>query len=125
MFPTKPSNASVCAVERRQREDSAPRINEMFPQLSALSIHVDEHSSVLSPRYVRRVVIQNAPALFILPCSDPNCSDGGHDISSDIIGQVRSKRREFDGSHVCGGWIGSRQCGRTIWFHCEASYSAA
>jgi hypothetical protein len=124
MFFNKPSNASLCAVERRRREDEAPRISKILPQLSTLSIHVDEHSTIASPRYVRRVVIDSASTLFIMPCSDPHCCDGGHDISSAVIEAVRSKRGSFSGTHICDGQIGSRDCGRKIWYSGEASYQA-
>ena len=124
-FFGKQTNASLCAIERRQREDNAPRISGVLPQLSELSIHVDEHSTITSPRYVRRVVVQSAPALFIVPCSDPNCADGGHDISSDVIKSVRSGLRTFTGTHVCNGQNGTRVCSRTIWYRCEAAYATS
>ncbi|HEY5959723.1 MAG TPA: hypothetical protein VIV60_24385 [Polyangiaceae bacterium] len=122
MFFNKQSNASLCAVDRRRREDDAPRISAIVPQLSELSIYVDEHSTIASPRYVRRVVVQSAPALFIVPCSDEHCADGGHDISSEVIGAIRSKLQTFSGSHVCTGQMGTRDCGRKMWYRGEAVY---
>lgn len=123
MFPNKLSQAAVCAVDRRQREDVAPRLSAILPRVAELSIHVDEHSSIMSPQYVRRIVVQTAPALFLIPCSDPNCADGGHDISSEVLAALGSKRPAFRGTHICPGWVGSRQCSRTIWYSGEAAYA--
>lgn len=122
MYPNKPTNASLCAADRRQREDNAPRLSERVPRLTALSIWIDEGSIVTSPKYVRRIVVKSAPALFILPCSDQNCSDGGHDITSEILAALAQHRHSFDGTHACSGWIGNNHCQRTIHFQCEAEY---
>ena len=120
----KPTNAALCAVDRRQREDSAPRLAELIPRLTSLSIKVDEKSVITSPKYVRRIVVPSAPAMFILPCGNLNCSDGGHDISEDVLTALRHRKRSFGGSHCCSGWIGSSRCERTVWFECEAEYSS-
>lgn len=124
MYHNKPTTAALCAIDRRQREDNAPRLAELIPRLVSLSIRVDERSVVTSPKYVRRVVVNSAAALFILPCGNQNCSDGGHDISSDVMAALQKRLRTFGGSHLCSGWIGSSRCERTIWFECEAEYSS-
>src|SRR5512147_447027 len=123
MFPNKPTNAMLAATARRQREDDAPRLATLLPEVTALAIRVDERSTISAPKYVRRFVVDRAPAVFLIPCSDPNCSEGGHDISSDVVAALRSKRSHFTGSHVCTGWVGSKQCERTIWFDGEAEYA--
>jgi hypothetical protein len=125
MFRNKPTNAALCAMDRRQREDNAPRLVDLLPKLSALSIRVDEHSTVASPKYVRRIVVRSAPAVFLLPCSDANCTDGGHDISGVVMIALRAGQRAFTGSHECTGWIGSNRCSRMIWFEGEAEYVAS
>jgi hypothetical protein len=123
MYSNKPTNAELCALDRRQREDSAPRLMATVPQLVSLSIRIDERSMISCPKYVRRIVVKSAPALFILPCGNQNCSDGGHDITDDVLAGLRHQRRTFGGSHSCTGWIGSSRCERTMWFECEADYS--
>jgi len=125
MYPNKPTNASLSATDRRRREDGAPRLSELIPRLTALSIWVDERSIIASPKYVRRIVVGSAPALFILPCSDQNCSEGGHDISDEVLASLREGRASFSGSHTCSGWIGSSQCRRMIWFKYEAEFASA
>ena len=123
MFPNKRTNAALAATARRQREDNAPRLAAEIPELTALGIRVDERSIISAPTYVRRFVVGQAPAVFLIPCSDPNCSDGGHDISSEVMVALRGKRYRFNGSHTCTGWVGSKPCERTIWFEGEAEYA--
>lgn len=123
MFSNKPTNAAIAATARRQREDDAPRLAVVVPGVTSLAIRVDERSVISAPKYVKRFVIDRAPAVFLLPCSDANCSDGGHDISSDVVTALRSKKARFAGSHVCTGWIGSKRCERTVWFEGEAEYA--
>lgn len=125
MFPNKPTNAALAATTRRQREDDAPRLAAVVPDLTALAIKVDEKSIISAPRYVRRIVVDRAPAVFLIPCSDPNCGEGGHDISSEVMAALRGKKHRFNGSHLCTGWVGSKHCERTIWFEVEAEYAQA
>jgi hypothetical protein len=124
MFPNKPTNAVLSAQQRRQREDDAPRLTDVVSGLAALSIRIDEKSVITAPKYVRRFVVNSAPAVFIVPCSDQNCGEGGHDITTEVVGALRSHRRNFSGTHVCSGWIGSDRCTRTIWYEVEAEFAA-
>lgn len=121
MYLNKPTNASICALSRRQREDVSPRLLELIPRLHSLSIRVDERM-MTSPKYVRRIVVRTAPALFVLPCGDQNCREGGHDISDVVLAALRLMQDSFSGSHQCTGWIGGDRCKRTIWYVGEAEY---
>jgi len=123
MYPNKPTNAALAATTRRQREDNAPRLAVVIPELTVLAIRVDERSIISAPMYIRRFVVDRAPAVFLIPCSDSNCSDGGHDISSEVMAALRGRKHRFTGSHVCTGWVGSKHCERTIWFEGEAEYA--
>lgn len=124
MYSRKPSNAALCAQERRRREDDAPRIAAVFPNLLGLKISVEERAATATPKYIRRIVVTHAPALFILPCSDPHCSDGGHDVTTEMTQAIRSEKKVFEGTHECGGTIGSTPCRRVIWFSAEAEYQS-
>jgi hypothetical protein len=123
MYNNKPSNAALRATDRRQREDSSPRLTDLLPKLASLSIRIDERSVIASPKYVRRIVVQSAPALFVLPCGNQSCTDGEHDITTDVLAGLRRQQRTFSGSHTCSGWVGSNRCERTMWFEVEADYS--
>lgn len=125
MYFRKPSNAAICAQERRRREDDAPRISAILPDLVGLKISVEERSATSSPKYIRRIVVESAPALFLLPCSDPHCTDGGHDVTNEILSALRASKKAFGGPHECNGTIGSTPCHRTIWYDAEAEYRSS
>src|SRR5690349_8276100 len=75
-------------AERRQREDSAPRLSTEVPALVSLLLEIEESSdatTVSRPKHLRRIVVERAPALFLVPCGDPRCTDGGHDVTSHIM----------------------------------------
>jgi hypothetical protein len=124
MYSRKPSNAAICAQERRRREDDSPRISALFPELLGLKISVEERSATATPKYIRRIVVTSAPAMFLLPCSDPHCSDGGHDVTTEILAALRAQKKTFGGTHECNGTIGSTPCHRTIWYEAEADFKA-
>jgi hypothetical protein len=58
--------AAQRSEERRVRENEAPRLLVAVPRLLSLSLFIEDRSdrSVARPKHVRRVVVQNAPALF-------------------------------------------------------------
>jgi hypothetical protein len=111
--------------ERREREDAAPRLRDQVTELVSLSIEVDDHfgsDSGSKTRYVRHVVVERAPALFRIPCSDPGCSDGGHDVTTPVMRALRAGESEFSGQDVCGGWRNGEHCGRVLHYTGHAVY---
>ena len=70
----------------------------------------------------RRVVVEHAPALFLVACGDPACRDGGHDITGDILRGLREHRAEIRGEDTCFGSTGSAECGRVIGYAAFAEY---
>ncbi|RLB45180.1 MAG: hypothetical protein DRI90_28735 [Deltaproteobacteria bacterium] len=67
--------------ERRSRENDAPRLRDRIPQLQSLRLELSEYrQGGTSPmgRHTRHIVVERAPALFIIPCGDHNCDDGGY-----------------------------------------------
>ena len=68
-------------TERRRREDEAPKLLAEVPTLSSLQIEVEERSGVGHTKYLRRVLVDRAPAMFLVPCCDPRCTDGEHDLT--------------------------------------------
>jgi hypothetical protein len=74
------NEASERHAERRRREDEAPRLTATVPNLTSLKLQVREYKSditVAEAGHIRHVVVANAPLLFVLPCRDPACKDGG------------------------------------------------
>lgn len=74
--------------------------------------------------HTRHLVVAHAPALFEIPCTDPSCRDGGHDITTQLLHGFRQHLAEFDGDDVCNGSIGATHCGRVLSFTAFAQYSS-
>jgi DNA-binding LacI/PurR family transcriptional regulator len=112
-------------AERRQREDEAPRLAMTIPALQGLRLEVLEHSpSISHPEYthVRHVVVASAPALFVMPCRDKDCKDGGHDLTQEILAALRRRNATFEGEDVCRGMVGSTGCSRILGYVAAATY---
>jgi hypothetical protein len=112
-------------AERRQREDEAPRLAVTIPALQGLRLEVLEHSPTIShPEYthVRHVVVASAPALFVMPCHDKDCKEGGHDLTQEILAALRQRNARFEGENVCRGMVGSAGCSRILGYVADATY---
>jgi hypothetical protein len=121
------SAAAQRYAERRQREDEAPRLGSEVPDLVGLRLTIEETSaaSALSaPKHVRHIVVATAPALFFVPCGDPRCTEGGCDITAEVMAGLRAHQVHFEGEQECRGILGSANCARVIRFQAEAEYSA-
>ena len=71
----------------------------------------------------KRVVVERAPALFVIPCANKECTDGGHDVTSDIMRALRAKMERFEGAHACGGTVANAPCSGVLRFTATAEYS--
>jgi hypothetical protein len=106
--------------QRMAREDAAGRLSELAPDLTDLHLEIDETQkggSVGGRRYIRRIVIEQAPALFEVPCSDPHCETGGYDLTREILAALASRRKVFEGQQSCAG-----ECGRAFHYVATATY---
>jgi hypothetical protein len=111
--------------ERRQREDSAPRLMATIPQLVSLRLEVQESRAGISnseASHIRHIVVANAPALFVVPCHDAQCKDGGHDITASILYSLRSREQRFEGEDPCPGYVGAANCARILRYTGVAVY---
>jgi hypothetical protein len=118
MWETR-SNAAQRFAERREREDGAPRLLTLIPGLQSLELDIRERRGAWpepTPEgsYVRHVVISSAPALFFITCHDPECRDGGHELTSLVMRALRSHQARFEAVDRCPGRLGSADCQRTI-----------
>jgi hypothetical protein len=112
--------------ERRRREAEAPRLAAEVPELASLNLEIMEVVSETASEnsYIRRVVVAAAPALFDIPCGDPSCEGGGHDITLSIMRALRSQLTEFSGEDACHGSIRQASCGRTLRYTGTATYES-
>jgi hypothetical protein len=114
-------------AERRQREDEAPRLAATVPALQGLRLEVLEHSpNIAHPdlTHVRHVVVANAPALFVMPCHDKDCKEGGHDLTREILAGLQRRNARFQGEDACRGTVGSANCSRVLGYVAVATYQA-
>jgi hypothetical protein len=123
----KQSAAAQRSDQRRLREDEAPRLLAQIPDLVSLSLTIEDRSdtSVAHPRHVRHVVVASAPALFLISCSDPNCKDGGHDVTDSIMRALTRREGAFRGDDRCYGALGPSPCTRVLHYEGNAVYRAA
>jgi hypothetical protein len=118
------SEAAERFAERRRREDEAPRLRARVPNLASLRLEVEEKratSAAIESRHVRHIV-DSAPALFVLPCGDPACKDGGHDLTTTILRGLLAGAQRFETEDACSGDIGSARCGRVLKVTAIATY---
>src|SRR4030095_12414581 len=114
-------------AERKKREDDAPRLATLVPDLESLRLEVQEGTSVdpgshPESSHIRRIVVENAPALFLLTCHDKACKDGGHDVTSVVMQALRARKPHFEGRNPCNGQVGSSECRRVVRFVGTATY---
>ncbi len=120
----KLSEAGQRYAERREREDQAPRLAQQFPDVRALKLEIEEVASATAtqPKHIRRVVVEHAPALFLVPCGNPGCS-GEHDLTTAILRSLRARERTFGGESRCHGMTGDRPCERVVRWDATAEYA--
>lgn len=125
-FRSRPTEASQRSAERRQREDRAPRLLKEVPALESLKLELEElrqGASVPETVHVKHVAVAHAPALFDLPCLDPTCSGGGHDVTNVVLTALRARSATFQGEHACQGMTRTAACNRVLRFVGIATYS--
>ena len=121
------SEAAQRFAERRKREDEAPRLHAVIPNLESLKLEIEENragGAVGDAGHIRRVVVEYAPALFILPCGDTSCKEGGHDATQVILRALERGETRFEGEDSCAGQIGTATCGRVMRYVGIATYKA-
>jgi hypothetical protein len=111
-------------AERRRREDEAPRLHEQVPNLVSLKLEIEDRSGVGGTTHTRRVVVAQAPALFLVPCGDPRCMDGEHDLTTTVMRALRQQETVFKGQDECRGTVGPSPCSRVLHFDAVAEYAA-
>jgi hypothetical protein len=125
MFPRN-TEALERRKERMEREDRAPRLASEFPSLKNLKLLMTfkRGEVTVQPQHVRVIVVPRAPALFHVPCIDPECRRGGHEITDVVLSALRQSRTNFSGACPCTGELGSAaaRCTGELLFEGVAEY---
>ena len=106
--------AAQRSIARRQREDGAPRLRDSVSALLSLEIELVEDAGTSSTKHRKHVVIASAPALFLIPCGDQECRDGGYDITMEVMSSLQQGRGHVAGEHFCQGQLGTVPCSRRL-----------
>jgi len=109
-------------AERRRREQDAPRLREQVPNLVSLQLEIEERSGDAGIKHLRRVVVDHAPALFLVPCGDSKCIAGEHDLTPAVMQALRARETSFHGKDECRGTPGLSPCSREVRFEAVAQY---
>lgn len=112
-------------AERRRRENEAQRLQTLVPKLETLRFELEEHRAgnpLAQSAHVRPIMVATAPALFVFPCQDPTCKDGGHDVTAQVCTSLRNGLSRFEGEDSCRGQTGSADCSRRLKFVATATY---
>jgi hypothetical protein len=126
MMTGRSREAFLRFAERRRREDEARRLHTEVPRLCSLRLEIEEHrgsSTLAETKHVRHVVVARAPALFVMPCGDPDCREGGHDLTDAVMQRLRERAIDFVVEHECGGDVRGARCDRVVRIHAAAAYS--
>lgn len=121
--PKKSNAAALRSAERRKREGEARRLATEVPGLKSLRIEIVEHLPTGTIKHVKLVVIEQAPALFVIPCGDSDCHDGDHDLTREVMWSLRARENEMSGASSCQGSVRSGNCNRRITYQLSAEYA--
>jgi hypothetical protein len=119
------SEAEQRVARRWQQADDAPRLLAEIPELESLRMVIEESSNgsfTTVSRYTRLFVLTSAPALFWMPCGNPRCEEGGHDLTYPLMSALRARKGNVQGVDECGGMVGSSVCGAVIRYDVTATY---
>jgi hypothetical protein len=122
----KNSPQALRFAERRRREDDAPRLRDEVENLVDLQLNVDDRAGVIEGnRYIRRVVVDRASSLFLVPCGDPRCAGEDHDLTPVVMRALHAQQTSFGGDDGCNGSVGPAPCSRILRFEAVATYRNA
>jgi hypothetical protein len=122
MMNRRNSVAAQRFAERRRREEDAPRLSQQVPNLLSLRLEIEEVCGVTGVKHTRRVVVDRAPALFLVPCGDSRCADGEHDLTTPVMRALQAHETSFRGTDECTGSSGLGACARVVHFDGVAEY---
>jgi len=97
----------------------------MVPDIASLVLELSEfrgEGETPLVSYRKLVVVTRAPALFEIRCSDPNCDEGGHDVTRAIMSALSKHATDFSGRDVCFGHRHNAPCGRRLEYRAVATY---
>ena len=124
MLPGRTRLAAQQFADRRQRENAAPRLRDDAPALVRLELELEERTEVGKTTHIRRIVIEHAPALFVVPCGSHRAAMAEHDLTADVMQALAAHRTSFQGTSACAGSEEGVPCRRVLHFVGTAEYGS-
>src|SRR6476469_7730313 len=116
-------------AKRDEREAAAGKLIDRCPDLVTLDIAIHESGPKTAPnelRYIRRVVVEHAPALFDLVCSSGRCEGGGYQLTAEILAALDTHAPKLAGQQACSGRTAEgEECGSLVRYEATATYRKA
>jgi hypothetical protein len=119
------TEAAQRAADRRRREDESARLATEVPRLESLRLEIEERRAggvLTGGTHIRRIVVESAPALFVIPCGDRACKEGGHDITRRVMAALHEGKDSFGGDDTCSGQLGPARCDSILHYKGVATY---
>jgi hypothetical protein len=107
-------------TERRRREDESERLLTVVPRLVAMRLELSESrgGGQIETTHIKRIALENAPSVFMIPCGEPRCKHGSYDLTQPLLAALRRGEVRAEATDTCTGDVGTAQCGRVL--HCIA-----
>lgn len=112
-------------AERRRQEDESRRLREVVPRLRALRLELSESrgEGQIESTHIKRIALEHAPSVFLIPCGEPRCKHGSFDITSQVLSGLRRGEARIEARDACRGDVGSAACGRVLRCIAVAEYA--
>jgi hypothetical protein len=111
-------------TERRQREDESPRLRTVVPRLLSIRLELNEsRGEGLLASHIKRIALEHAPSVFMIPCGELRCRRGSYDLTDSILTALRRGESRVEVTDTCMGEVGSSTCGRVMRCVAVAEYA--
>jgi hypothetical protein len=124
----RPAKLNEDVTERRRREEESPRLLTLIPELISVRLELQESRSggeQVEYTHIKRIALEHAPSVFMIPCGERRCKHGGYDLTSGTMSGLRRREERIEIDDTCMGDVGSSRCGRVLKCVAIAEYAAA
>lgn len=117
-------------VRERQRVSESALLSDIFPQIKALSLNLDQYDSTGLSRLSQvkfTLNLKHARSLLRIDCANPECIRGDFDLSEPIDHAVAAHDKDVCGELCCRGWMSRNsidqiRCGRILRYRLAITY---
>lgn len=91
---------------QRQRVDESSQLTASYPQLKALTVHLEylDPEGIIKTREVKyRVNLDHAKSVFLFACPNTGCIGGDFDLTAQLAQAITAHRTAVTGEMFCEG----------------------